>query len=162
MLLGLAGVKSNERIKVRPIRGDMEYPTLVQIWRSAVDTTHEFLAEDDRQRIEENLIAHYFPAVELFGAELDGTLVGFAGVAEGTVEMLFIASDYHGQGIGNTLMDKAVSRYDARTVDVNEHNPAAVGFYRSYGFVITGWDETDADDRPYPILRLRLEPVPHS
>lgn len=159
-LLGLYGVKSNERMTLRPIFGAADYPTLVQIWRSAVDATHDFLAAEDRKRIEENLIPHYFPAVELFAAELDGELVGFAGVAEGTVEMLFIASDYHGRGIGTALLDEAVSRHGARTVDVNEHNPGAVGFYRSYGFVITGRDETDADGRPYPILHMRLDLEP--
>ena len=54
---------------------------------------------------------HYFPAVELCGAELDGELVGL---------------------------------------------------YRSYGFVITGRDETDADGRPYPILHMRLAPESQS
>lgn len=162
MLLGSAGVKSNERIKVRPIQGDREYPTLVQIWRSAVDATHDFLAEDDRKSIEDNLIPHYFPAVELFGAELDGTLVGFVGIAGSAVEMLFVANEHRGRGIGTRLLEEAVSRHGARTVDVNEHNPGAVGFYRSYGFVITGRDETDADGRPYPILHMRLETWPQS
>lgn len=162
MLLGLAGLKSNDRIRVWLIQGDREYPTLVQIWRSAVDATHDFLAEDDRKSIEDNLIPHYFPAVELFGAELDGTLVGFVGIAGRTVEMLFVANEYRGRGIGTRLLEEAVSRHGARMVDVNEQNLGAVGFYRSYGFVTTGRDEIDADGKPYPTLHMRLEREPQS
>lgn len=45
----------------------------------------------------------------------------------------------------------------ADSVDVNEQNPQAVGFYLRMGFAVVGRSETDDADRPFPILHLRLE-----
>lgn len=50
-------------VSIRPSIGAAEYPALVAIWRGAVDATHEFLAEADREEIEARLQSDYFPAV---------------------------------------------------------------------------------------------------
>ena len=54
-------------------------------------------------------------------------------------------------------MEWAVARQGADSVDVNEQNPQAVGFYLRMGFAVVGRSETDDADRPFPILHLRLE-----
>ena len=36
------------------------------------------------------------------------------------------------------------------TVDVNEQNPAARGFYQALGFTVVGRSPLDDDDRPFP------------
>jgi putative acetyltransferase len=41
-------------------------------------------------------------------------------------------------------------------VDVNEQNVAARGFYEACGFVVEGRSEVDDQERPYPLLHLRL------
>ena len=51
----------------------------------------------------------------------------------------------------------AFARQGADSVDVNEQNPQAVGFYLRMGFAVVGRSETDDADRPFPILHLRLE-----
>jgi putative acetyltransferase len=40
------------------------------------------------------------------------------------------------------------------TVDVNEQNPEAVAFYLALGFHVVGRSATDAEGRPFPLLRL--------
>ncbi|HKB39870.1 MAG TPA: hypothetical protein VKD72_25770, partial [Gemmataceae bacterium] len=42
------------------------------------------------------------------------------------------------------------------TVDVNEQNAAARGFYEACGFVVEGRSELDDQGRPYPLLHMRL------
>lgn len=81
---------------LRPCRGAYEYPTLVGIWRSAVDATHDFLADADRDAIESALAAEYFPQVQLTVAELGGVSVGFAGTNERNLEMLFVDAAVRG------------------------------------------------------------------
>ncbi len=142
---------------VRPARGTAEYPRLVEIWGSAVRATHGFLSDDDFARIESNLASIYFPAVTLAVAEREGRAIGFAGAAEGSLEMLFVADEARGTGVGTLLLRHVVEHFAVTRVDVNEQNVGARGFYLSRGFVQTGRSELDGDGRPYPILHLALD-----
>lgn len=130
------------------------------IWRSAVDATHDFLAESDRDEIEGKLQSDYFPAVHLSVAELDGRAVGFSGVLDGSLEMLFVDATQRGGGIGTTLLIHAIEEHGVTKVDVNEQNVSAAGFYAHRGFEVVGRSETDEAGRPYPLLRLRLNAHP--
>ncbi|MDR2320956.1 MAG: GNAT family N-acetyltransferase [Microbacterium sp.] len=139
---------------IRPARGAEDYPRLVEIWRSAVRATHDFLADEDFARIEGDLASVYLPAVTLEVAERDGRPVGFAGVAEGSLEMLFVADEARGSGVGTLLLQHVIENLAVTRVDVNEQNTGAHGFYLSRGFTPTGRSELDGDGRPYPILHL--------
>ena len=143
-------------VTLRPAHGPAEYPQLTEIWRSAVRATHDFLEDADFARIESNLASVYFPAVELIVADRSGTAVGFAGVAEGSLEMLFVSDDARGTGIGSLLLTEAIAHHGVIRVDVNEQNTSGRGFYLSRGFVQVGRSELDGDGRLYPILHLAL------
>ena len=43
-----------------------------------------------------------------------------------------------------------------RTLDVNEQNPQAVGFYEHEGFVVAGRSPVADAGRPFPLLHMRL------
>lgn len=144
---------------LRPTRGAEEYPALVEIWRSAVRATHDFLPASDFERIESNLAANYFPAVTLVVAEVDGQPVGFAGVADGGLEMLFVHDAARGRGVGSALLAETVAHLGVTRVDVNEQNPAAHSFYLGRGFREVGRSELDGDGRPFPLLHLELGDV---
>lgn len=148
-------------MRVRDCAGPAEYPRLVAIWRSAVDATHDFLAEADRADIESQLADAYFPSVRLTVAEIDGEPVGFAGTAGEHLEMLFVHADTRGHGIGSALLEHAITEQRIRYVDVNEQNEQAVEFYTRRGFVVTGRSELDDAGRPYPLLHMEalLAPV---
>lgn len=146
------------RADIRPTRGAAEYPQLVEIWRSAVRATHDFLADEDFARIESSLSSVYFPAVTLAVAERDGRPVGFAGVVEGSLEMLFVADEARGAGVGTLLLQHVIEHFAVVRVDVNEQNAGAHGFYLSRGFAQTGRSDLDGDGRPYPILHLERRP----
>lgn len=129
---------------------------LVEIWRSAVQATHDFLDEADFRRIESNLPSLYFPNVTLIVADVDGTPVGFAGVAEGNLEMLFVSNTLREKGIGSALLHKAITDLGVAKVDVNEQNASALRFYLNQGFSQVARSELDSDGRPYPLLQLEM------
>lgn len=85
-----------------------DYPRLIEIWESAVRNTHDFLKEEDFAYYKKQLPV-YFQHVTLSGFEQEGILVGFAGVAEGNLEMLFVDNNYRGTGIGKKLIEYAIS-----------------------------------------------------
>ncbi|MDR0278446.1 MAG: acetyltransferase [Paucimonas sp.] len=134
-----------------------DHPLLLDLWQRSVRATHHFLQPSDIDALLPQLRDLYLPAVELWVAvdEQDRPL-GFIGLNENHVEMLFIEPDLRGQGIGRALLDHArCSRADL-SVDVNEQNPQAVGFYKHYGFVQTGRSPLDGEGRPFPLLHLSL------
>lgn len=125
------------------------------LWERSVRATHHFLNESDVAEIKSKLQPDYFPCVELF-ATLDGKrITGFVGLSDAKIEMLFVDSDCIGCGYGSMLVDFAKKR-GIDSVDVNEQNPAALAFYKSKGFRVTGRDECDEAGRPFPILHLTL------
>lgn len=142
--------------RLRPCLGPAEFPTLVGVWRSAVDATHDFLAEADRDEIEGRMATVYLPQVELTVADADGTPVGFAGVSGPRLEMLFVRADVRGAGVGTTLLAHAVDAAGIPAVDVNEQNDQAVRFYLRRGFEVIGRSDRDEAGRPYPLLHLAL------
>ncbi|WP_152353854.1 acetyltransferase [Brachybacterium subflavum] len=145
-----------ENLTIRPTIGAAEYPVLVEIWRSAVEATHDFLAPSDREEIAAHLPGDYLPAVELSVAERDGRPVGFSGVSDGELQMLFVHASARGSGVGSALLRHAIRSQGVTRVDVNEQNPQAAGFYAHHGFEVAGRSERDDAGRPYPILHLRL------
>lgn len=132
-----------------------DYQTLVGIWERSVRATHEFLTEKDIMEIQESLISKYFKAVSLYMIFDEETIAGFIGLYDHNIEMLFVDSNSMGKGLGSKLLNFAKS-LGADSVDVNEQNPRALGFYQAHGFRVVGRDEYDSDGRSFPILHLKL------
>lgn len=134
-----------------------DHPRLLDIWLRAVRATHHFLQPSDIDALLPQLRDAYLPAVELWVAvDLEDKPLGFIGLNENHVEMLFVDPDLHGQGIGRALLDFCRRSRDTLSVDVNEQNPQAVGFYLHYGFVQTGRSPLDGEGRPFPLLHMAL------
>jgi putative acetyltransferase len=134
---------------------DKDFGRLREIWISSVLHSHDFLSKDDFEYFKENLL-NYFPYVTLFGFEVDHQIVGFVGVADQKVEMLFIHNDFRRKGIGKLLLDFSIKEFDVKLVDVNEQNHQAVDFYINQGFKIVSRSEKDGEGKDYPILHLSL------
>ena len=142
-------------MKIEPAQtGD--YPALIALWEASVRATHHFLQEEDIATLKPLILEHYFDAVRLYCARQDGVIVGFIGVAEGNIEMLFIAPEARGGGVGRQLVDHAIRCLGATRVDVNEQNAQAVGFYQHLGFEMTGRSPLDGQGKPYPLLHMAL------
>ena len=134
-----------------------DYPELVRIWEASVRATHDFMPDAYIVLLREHVLRRYLDAVMLVCCR-DSTrrILGFAGVANGRVDMLFVAPEYRGQGIGKRLLRYAVDELNAERLDVNEQNPQALGFYLHEGFEVTGRSDTDGLGQPYPLLHMTL------
>ena len=135
---------------------------LRSLWERSVRATHDFLTEDDiaglRPQVAEALGAD---ALELWVlADAEDAPVGFMGLVGDDIAALFLEPAHHGQGGGRRLVEHAQAlRGGELTVDVNEQNPAATGFYEALGFVVTGRSPLDPAGRRFPMLHMR-RPAP--
>ena len=128
---------------------------VVEIWRGAVDATHDFLSAEDRIAIDV-AVQEFLPKTPLLLAvDQEGRPVGFMGLTGHHVDSLFIDPMLRGGGIGRLLIEHAAALHASLTVDVNEQIPQAVGFYEKMGFVQTGRSPTDDQGRPYPLVHMR-------
>lgn len=129
-----------------------------KVWESSVKATHTFLTEKD--------IIELHSFVETGIKEIENLIIvydnynnpiGFMGIAQRKVEMLFLDPACIGKGIGKSLITKAIHEYEVLYVDVNEQNPHAVDFYKRFGFEVFQRTEFDEQCRPFPILRMQLD-----
>ena len=135
-----------------------EYKEVVELWEASVRATHDFLKEEDIEYFKPLILNTYLDAVELkCFRNNDKKIIGFLGVAEQNLEMLFIHPDFRGKGIGKTLLDYSIENLKVTKVDVNEQNEQAVGFYKHYGFETTNRSELDSSGKPYPTLHMELK-----
>jgi len=135
-----------------------EYENVVELWESSVRATHHFLKEEDIEYFKPLILNTYLDAVELRCIRNnDKKIVGFLGVADQNLEMLFIHPEYRGKRIGKALLDYSINHLNVKKVDVNEQNEQAVGFYKHCGFETIKRSELDSSGKPYPTLHMILK-----
>jgi putative acetyltransferase len=137
--------------------GEKDYVELLAVWEASVRATHDFLREEDIESLKPLILNEYFRGVRLRCVRSRaGGIMGFSGVAEGKLEMLFIGPENRGRGIGAALCRHAVRELGVEAVDVNEQNPQAVGFYEHMGFKVVGRSALDGQGNPFPLLHMEL------
>lgn len=137
--------------------GKKDYQILIEIWETSVRATHDFLKEEHIATLKPLILEQYFDAVDLQCAKNEsGKILGFCGVHDGNIEMLFISPDSRGTGVGTLLTNNAIENQGATKVDVNEQNTQAIGFYEGVGFNLVGRSPLDGQGKPYPLLHMEL------
>jgi putative acetyltransferase len=128
----------------------------LEVWRRAVDATHDFLTSEDRAVIDRIVAEDYLPSAKLVvAANSDDVPVAFLGGSGDEIESLFVDPSVYGQGVGRLLVeDFASGREGQLRVDVNQQNAGARIFYERLGFRIDGRSPNDGEGRPYPLLHL--------
>lgn len=148
---------------IRPVE-QTDHARLLALWERSVRATHTFLGEAD--------IAFYRPLVaEIFASEAlelwvladtENIPAGFLGLSDAAIEALFLEPADRGLGYGRRLVAHAQDlRGGALSVDVNEQNTSALGFYKALGFVVVGRSALDGTGHPFPLLHMRREAPPH-
>ena len=130
---------------------------LLEVWERSVRATHLFLSADEVAEIKPYVPQALREIPHLVAAwRADGAPAGFLGVDGRKLEMLFLAPEERGKGLGRKLVQYGMESFDIREVTVNEQNPQARGFYEHMGFCVCQRSELDEQGRPYPILKMRL------
>lgn len=138
-------------------RTDEMIRSLTEVWERSVRTSHDFLKEEDIVAIMPFVKEGLNRIQTLIIAKGGEGYIGFMGIQDQKIEMLFLSPTYFGQGIGKQFIELAIHTYKAHYVDVNEQNPKAYRFYERLGFEAYQRDETDAQGNPFPILRMKLK-----
>ena len=134
-----------------------DFAELLVVWEDSVRATHDFITDADIAEFKPIIMAQAFPAVTLKCVRGEKQkIIGFIGVAENKIEMLFVLDKCRGQGIGQQLLNFAINELEATKVDVNEQNPLAVEFYKHMGFEVTSRSPLDDLGKPFPILHMSL------
>lgn len=130
---------------------------LLNIWELSVRHTHLFLSEQDIDALRPLVIQgmEHISHLHAFIDDHDQSL-GFIGIQDNKIEMLFVEPAAMGKGIGKSLVAYAIQTLNVRYVDVNEQNPQALGFYERMGFQVFERSALDEQGNPFPILHMKL------
>ncbi len=145
----------NQHFKIEKYT-DKDREQILNDWENSVLATHHFLTSTDFEEIKELVSNINFNDLQIFCITKENLALGFIGVADKKVEMLFIDPKYFGQGLGLRLLNFAVKELGANKVDVNEQNEKALKFYQKFGFETFERTVKDDQGRDYPILRMKL------
>ena len=148
----------NDQLKIVQVeeRNPVLIQELVDVWESSVQATHLFLSSEEIHHIKQ-----YVPQaltdvpILMVAKNKEGKPVGFMGVADQTLEMLFIAPDFREKGLGKKLLLYGIENYQVNELDVNEQNPQAKGFYEYMGFEVYKRTALDEQGNPYPLLYMK-------
>lgn len=130
---------------------------IITVWEKSVRATHDFVKPDDIDYFKEIVKGIDFYSFSVYCLVSDIKVIGFIGVADKTIEMLFLDPYFIGQGFGKKLIKFALEELNADKVDVNEQNINAVKFYSKLGFVTYERTEKDPEGKDYPILKMKLK-----
>ena len=129
---------------------------LLEVWENSVRATHLFLSDSEIQSIKKYVPQALNEVLHLLIAEDEsGRAVAFMGVEAGSLEMLFIAPEERGRGLGKRLIQYGIKNYSVEKLTVNEQNPQAKGFYEHMGFQVYKRTDLDEQGNPYPLLYMR-------
>lgn len=129
---------------------------LLEVWENSVRATHLFLSDSEIQSLKKYVPQALNEVLHLLIAEDEsGRPVAFMGVETGSLEMLFIAPEERGKGLGKRLIQYGIKNYSVEKLTVNEQNPQAKGFYEHMGFQVYKRTDLDEQGNPYPLLYMR-------
>lgn len=108
---------------------------LVRVWLASTIPGQAFLPEEYWRAMEPAIRGELVPVADVWVFEVESTMVAFLALLGTKIGGLFTHPDHQGKGYGGALVEHASSLHDPLFVDVFEANEAAIGFYRSLGFV---------------------------
>lgn len=131
---------------------------LLDVWKNSVKATHLFLSNKDIQNIK-NYVPQALKEVQhlIIIENKNNIPIGFMGIENTKLEMLFIKNNERGKGVGKQLLTYGIENYNVNELTVNEQNPNAKGFYEHLGFKVYKRTELDEQRNQFPILYMRLE-----
>ncbi|MBD2815334.1 GNAT family N-acetyltransferase [Xenorhabdus sp. Flor] len=134
-----------------------DFATLIQIWEASVRATHNFLPQGIIDELRPLIQNNYLPNLVVYKTVNEQHVaVGFVGVDQNRVEMLFVSPQTRGKGIGKMLLKFAISELQIDELDVNVQNQQGVGFYQHMGFKTFSRSEIDGQGNPFPLLHMKL------
>ena len=110
---------------------------VMDIWMKSTIKAHDFISKEYWQNNYNTVKEVYIPMSETFVYKDVQGIKGFISVINNEfIGALFVDIDFQGNGIGNQLIDYAVSKYGKLQLAVYKENKKSVEFYINRGFKI--------------------------
>ena len=123
-------------------------------WERATRLAHPFMTDEFIAQERINTAEIYLPNTDTWVIDTDDHVVGFIALMGNEVGAIFLQPEYHGQGAGKALMDKAQEIHGDLEVEVFKENHMGRKFYSQYGF--NQLEEKLHEPTGQQILRLRF------
>ena len=91
-------------------RTPQQIAQLVEVWESSVRATHHFLSDAEVEQIKQYVPQALTEVAHLFVAQQGEQPVGFMGIEKDSLEMLFLAPQARGKGLGKQLLQEGIAR----------------------------------------------------
>ena len=123
-------------------------------WEVATRLAHPFMTEEFIAQERKNVAEIYLPNTDTWVAQIDGEVRGFIALMGNEVGAIFLQPEFHGQGVGKALMDKAQELHGDLEVEVFKENVIGRKFYARYGF--EHLEEKQHEPTGQQLLRLKF------
>ena len=107
---------------------------LSDIWERSVRATHHWFDEADIRLLKATLPAHIDAFAHLLVAREKEKILGFIGIHDHFMDMLFVDADMQRRGIGTALLHAAERQFAVDSTSVLKDNQAAQAFYQQMGY----------------------------
>ena len=128
--------------QVRPYRPE-DFGPLVALWRASKRRAFPYVKAQQRHTLEND--EDYFrdavlPVADVWVAHKGGILLGFMALEGDLIDLLFVAVDAQGQGVGTALMNMAKELFPNRLRAYTfQRNETARSFFAVQGFAEIGF-----------------------
>ena len=132
---------------------DKDIEAVIDVWFLASSLAHPFLSDDFMEKEKENIRDKWIPISETWVYEHEDEVIGFISLIGKEVGAIFVTPNWHGQGIGKSLMDHAKSMHSTLEVEVFEKNKIGRRFYDRQEFIVI--NELPHEETGNQIIRMR-------
>lgn len=133
---------------------EADFDALTDLWERSARSSHAFMDDEEFVELKPRIRDLLLPSMDVWVAESVDETLGFVGARDEHVELLYVAPEAQGRGIGPQLLAQVTAGNGPRSVEVYAGNAVGLGFYLSQGFRETRRDPTDAAGRAFAIVHL--------
>jgi putative acetyltransferase len=133
---------------------ETDLKAVLDSWKIATRLVHKFMSDEFITQGLKDIEEIYLPITDTWVVEFDGEVKGFISLMGNEVGALFLQPEFHGEGAGRALMDKAQALHLTLEVEVFKVNLTGHNFYQKYGFNLL--KETLHEPTGQQVLRLKF------
>ena len=113
-----------------------EMQACADIWLEASIAAHDFIPPEFWKSNYSAMLEQYLPATDVYLAQEQGIIVGFAALHQGTLAALFVLPVRWSKGVGALLLQYVQALHAELKLTVYAKNSRAINFYLRHGFAI--------------------------
>ncbi|WP_419662328.1 GCN5-related N-acetyltransferase [Desulfosarcina variabilis str. Montpellier] len=113
-----------------------EINDVLNIWINASIQAHNFIDEEFWKSKTVDMRETYIPNSDTYIFKENEIIKGFFSLHGNTLAAMFVSPEFHSNGIGREMMEKAKSLRNKLELTVYKENPKSIEFYKKCGFQI--------------------------